>query len=543
MQRNFFFSLIGLLLFASAALAQTTAFTYQGKLTDAGNPANGNFDLQFKLFDTVTVGTGAQQGITLVRNPVTASAGVFTVTLDFGANVFSGADRYLEIGVRPAGSGSAYTLLAPRQPLTSSPYAIQTLNAQQLGGVAANQYLQTNGNGAGLTNLNAGSITTGTLSNARLGQLPTANLADGAVTAAKIASGQVVKSVNTLKDDVTLAAGANISITPAGNTLTIAATGSGNPIFNQTTLQTPANFNISGNGYIGGNLGVGTTNPLTKLTVQTASFSPGFTQTDGTVVVGSHISTGNARFGTSTNHSFDLMTNNLARLSVDILGNVGIGNFPAPTRLFLEGGPAWTSAGWNGTLAMTNASAIGWAANASGQRFGLGQSSGGFYFFRTNSSFGNTANPANYDMIINDAGNVGIGTLTPSAKLQIAGTGANGFTLGVEGHVTQNRDKGGFVKALLFVNFTGGIVSCYNGLTGATSGSCGFTVSRPLTGQYLVDFGFHVSDRFISVTPFSSFGIAGKINDPFPTANSLYVTTVNIGSNTPMDSGFFLIVY
>src|SRR5258706_2870133 len=124
--------------------AQTTGFTYQGKLTDAGNPANANFDLQFKLFDTATVGTGAQQGATLVLNPVAASAGIFTVTLDFGASVFSGAGRYLEIGVRPAGSASAYTVLAPRQLVTSSPYTIQALNATnatQLGGLAANQYV------------------------------------------------------------------------------------------------------------------------------------------------------------------------------------------------------------------------------------------------------------------------------------------------------------------------------------------------------------------------------------------------------------------
>jgi len=128
------------LLCVSSARAQTTAFSYQGKLTDAGSPANGNYDLQFKLFDALA--GGAQQGVTLVRTPVAANAGNFTVTLDFGANVFSGADRYLEIGVRPAGSASAYTVLAPRQPITSSPYAIQTINAQQLGGLPANGFVQ-----------------------------------------------------------------------------------------------------------------------------------------------------------------------------------------------------------------------------------------------------------------------------------------------------------------------------------------------------------------------------------------------------------------
>ena len=42
------------------ALAQTTAFTYQGKLVDNGAPASGNYDLTFKLFDTATVGSGVQ---------------------------------------------------------------------------------------------------------------------------------------------------------------------------------------------------------------------------------------------------------------------------------------------------------------------------------------------------------------------------------------------------------------------------------------------------------------------------------------------------
>ncbi len=56
------FSLIGLLLLASAAAyGQVTAFTYQGKLNDSGNAANGQYDFQFKLFDTATVGTGIQQ--------------------------------------------------------------------------------------------------------------------------------------------------------------------------------------------------------------------------------------------------------------------------------------------------------------------------------------------------------------------------------------------------------------------------------------------------------------------------------------------------
>lgn len=52
------------------------------------------------------------------------------------------------------------------------------------------------------------------------------HLAGAAVTGDKIAQGQVVRGVNSISDNVTLAAGQNVTITPSGSTLTIAATGS-----------------------------------------------------------------------------------------------------------------------------------------------------------------------------------------------------------------------------------------------------------------------------------------------------------------------------
>src|SRR5882724_3434889 len=134
------------------AFAQTASFTYQGKLSDSGNPANGNYDLQFKLYDALT--GGAQIGVR-TRTDVPVTGGTFTVQLDFAAGAFNGLDRFLEIGVRPAGSPSPFTTLSPRQPITSAPYAFHSLssevadvattatNANQLGGVAANQYVLT----------------------------------------------------------------------------------------------------------------------------------------------------------------------------------------------------------------------------------------------------------------------------------------------------------------------------------------------------------------------------------------------------------------
>jgi len=98
----------------------TTAFTYQGLLQDGGSPANGAYDLQFKLFDAAS--GGVQVGSTLTQNDVAVSNGLFTVQLDFGS-VFDGNERYLETAVRPGSSTGSYTTLTPRQPLTAAPYA------------------------------------------------------------------------------------------------------------------------------------------------------------------------------------------------------------------------------------------------------------------------------------------------------------------------------------------------------------------------------------------------------------------------------------
>ncbi|HEX9654049.1 MAG TPA: tail fiber domain-containing protein, partial [bacterium] len=53
-------------------------------------------------------------------------------------------------------------------------------------------------------------------------------IANGSVSAEKIATNTVVRSVNSLKDDVVLSAGENVTITPGGNTLTIAAASGSN---------------------------------------------------------------------------------------------------------------------------------------------------------------------------------------------------------------------------------------------------------------------------------------------------------------------------
>src|SRR5664280_1519190 len=112
----------------STVCAQGTAFTYQGRLNSSGSPANGSYDLTFALF-SVSSGTG-QVGNTVTNTATLVSNGLFTATLDFGAN-FPGAARWLEISVR-TNAGASFAMLVPRQPLTATPYAITAGTAATL---------------------------------------------------------------------------------------------------------------------------------------------------------------------------------------------------------------------------------------------------------------------------------------------------------------------------------------------------------------------------------------------------------------------------
>src|SRR5262245_9138010 len=112
---------------AVSIFGQTTAFTYQGKLTDQGNAANGQYQVEFKLFDSVS--GGSQIGSTISDVDITVTQGIFTTQLDFGSAAFAaGQNLFIEISVR-RNSGESYVGLSPRQRVTSTPYAVKALLA------------------------------------------------------------------------------------------------------------------------------------------------------------------------------------------------------------------------------------------------------------------------------------------------------------------------------------------------------------------------------------------------------------------------------
>jgi hypothetical protein len=101
--------------------AAQTQFTYQGRLNNNGQPANGSYDFQFRLYDAVT--GGAQVPVVPAASGVTVSNGLFTTAIDFGDGVFDGTTYWLEIAVQPH-NGSGFVTLNPRQAITPAPQAV-----------------------------------------------------------------------------------------------------------------------------------------------------------------------------------------------------------------------------------------------------------------------------------------------------------------------------------------------------------------------------------------------------------------------------------
>ena len=274
-----------LIIVAIPARAQIPrTLSYQGILTATNGTVvpDGNYSITFRLYDSLNAGTSRWTE----TQDVAVSKGIFSVILGNVNPISLAFDKQYWLGIT-VGSGSEMT---PRIQLTSSAYsfrarcvdslengkAVKSINALKDSvtlAAGSNVTITSSGNtltisatgggGGTITGVTAG---TGLYGGGTSGNV-TVGIADGgvganqisgnAITKDKVANGQVVKSINTLRDSVTIAAGSNVTITPTGNTLTIAAASGGGGTITGVTAGT----GLTGGGS-SGNVTLGLSVPL-----------------------------------------------------------------------------------------------------------------------------------------------------------------------------------------------------------------------------------------------------------------------------------------
>jgi hypothetical protein len=156
-----------------------------------------------------------------------------------------------------------------------------------------------------------------------------------------------------------------------------------------------------------GSVGIGTLSPGEKLTVLTASGVSGITQTNGTVKVGTFISSAGGYLGTVSNHPLYLRTNNgAAQVTLLQNGNFGVGTTLPDARFTVFSGSGM----------------IGFQHTNGTVKFGTTLSSGAAFFGTiSNHPLYLRTNNTGAQITLLQNGRVGIGTITPVGKLEVWG--------------------------------------------------------------------------------------------------------------------------
>lgn len=441
------------------AIPMGSVFTYQGRLMDTNDVADGLYDFQFRIFDDPC--TGTQLGPALDVNDLDVIDGYFTVELDFGSDVFDGNGVWLEIGVRPGKleDPNIYTVLSPRQEITSTPYA---LTSAGLILPYADSAVGSGGPIVSITNNGAGSAIKGTGQNGygvqgesfaagTSGVFGTNNSTGGYGVFGWSDSGTAVKGLTT----GTGVAGA-FQIASMGNSnaaLEGRTNGIGTAVYGTATRGGGINYAVRGktyspDGYAGyfegkfyasDNVGIGTETPNYKLEVKASTNQALKLSTESTNsnvdIQAEPTGSGSMRFNVFGGaNAITFNVNNIEKLRMNSNGDVGIGTASPGARLEV-----------NGQVKLTGGSP--------GAGKVLTSDAGGLATWQT-PSIGSDSDwmVSGNDMYSLPSGKVGIGTTTPTTKLDVAGTintnasyeigGQNGLSVYNSGSLSVGPDAG-----------------------------------------------------------------------------------------------------
>ncbi|WP_054510723.1 tail fiber domain-containing protein [Chryseobacterium sp. ERMR1:04] len=232
---------------------------------------------------------------------------------------------------------------------------------------------------------------------------------DGTLWAKLTSSSSPSSSVNIYNTDGSLTG--NRTVTQAANTLK----------FTGTAVNA---FSVDGNSLsvdaANHRIGIGTATPAVKVDLLTATKNYGFRHSDGTVILNSYVGIGNTNgaslsgwWGTTSNHPFDLMTNDTFRMRIDTNGNVGIGTVtPAVKVDIVTNTKQYGFQHTDGTIRLRSYVGTG-ITNGGGAAGWLGTNSSHPLDLMTNDTF---------KMRISTNGNVGIGTPNPTSLLSVDGS-------------------------------------------------------------------------------------------------------------------------
>ena len=173
-----------------------------------------------------------------------------------------------------------------------------------------------------------------------------------------------------------------------------------------------------------GSVGIGTTTPISKLGVKTATGNYGLTHTDGTVTIGTYINSNFGWFGTRSNHPLTFFTAD-GGPQVTLLqnGNFGIGTITPLAKLHVAG-----------TVKVDAANTIELGAGVAGKEGNAGKIGYETYTSDALDILGAGTLGSNRKITFwNEGGaqfrgNIGIGIAGSTNKLQIGSVGSTGFS-------------------------------------------------------------------------------------------------------------------